>query len=254
MNKTLGLGCLAVAVLGLFVLLAGGCTVYKGYNNLVTLNEGVNKQWANVENVYQRRMDLIPNLVSTVTGQANFEKSTLTEIADARASVGRVQLTPGSVPDEATLQKFETAQSQLGGALGRLMVVSENYPQLKANEGFNNLQAELAGTENRISVERGRFNESAQGYNIVVNSLPAKLYAGALGFSPKAYFKSSAGAAEPPKVQFDFSKQVPAARPVPAPAPTQSAPAAPSPTQAAPAAPPAPVRAPLPPLAPQPAK
>lgn len=234
MNKTLGLGCAALAVLGFFVLTIGGCTVYKGYNNLVTLNEGVNKQWANVENVYQRRFDLIPNLVSTVQGQANFEKSTLTDIADARASVGRIQLSPNTVPDENTLQQWEAAQSRMGGALGRLMAVSENYPQLRANEGFASLTAELAGTENRISVERGRFNETAQGYNTVVNSLPAKLYAGALGFSPKPYFKSSTGASEPPKVQFDFNKPAPVVKPsasVPAPATPAPAPGpAPLPT------------------------
>ncbi len=225
MNKAFGFGCLAIAVLGVFVLGIGGCTVYNGYNRLVVLNEGVSSQWANVENVYQRRMDLIPNLVSTVTGQANFEKTTLTEIADARASVGRIQLKPGTVPDESTLQQWEAAQSRVGGALGRLMAVSENYPQLKANEGFASLQAELAGTENRISVERNRFNEAARGYNTVVNGLPAKLYAGALGFQPKPYFKSASGASEPPKVQFDFNKPAPP----PAPAPAKPAEAAPPP-------------------------
>ncbi len=247
MNKTLGFGCLVIAVLAFFVLGIGGCTAYSSYNKLVVLSEGADKQWANVENVYQRRSELIPNLVSTVSGQANFEKSTLTEIAEARASVGRAkeQMTPGTVPDAATLQKFEAAQSQLSGALGRLLVVSENYPQLKANEGFNNLQAELAGTENRISVERGRFNESAQVYNTAVKSLPEKLYAGLMGFTPKAYFKSTAGASEPPKVQFDFGNK---------PAPSASAtPATPAPiVPALPAEKPA--LAPLPPLAPQPAK
>ncbi len=246
MNKTLGFGCLVIAVLAFFVLGIGGCTAYKSYNKLVILSEGADKQWANVENVYQRRLDLIPNLVSTVSGQANFEKSTLTEIAEARASVGKIQLKPGTVPDEATLKQWEDAQSRLGGALGRLMAVSENYPQLRANEGFNNLQAELAGTENRISVERGRFNESAQVYNTAVKSLPERLYAGLMGFTPKAYFKSAAGASEPPKVQFDFNKPAPsaaapAAAPAPAPVPAPPAPSPPAPT-------------PLPPLAPQPAK
>ena len=247
MNKTLGFGCLVIAVLAFFVLSIGGCTAYKSYNKLVVLSEGADKQWANVENVYQRRLDLIPNLVSTVSGQANFEKSTLTEIADARSSVGKIQLKPGTVPDEATLKQWEDAQARLGGALGRLMAVSENYPQLKANEGFNNLQAELAGTENRISVERGRFNESAQVYNTAVKSLPEKLYAALMGFSPKAYFKSAAGASEPPKVQFDFNK----------PAPSVSTPATPAAPPVAPPAPvpvPAPGPTPLPPLAPQPAK
>jgi len=220
MNKTLGFGCLAIALLSLFVFGMGGCTVYKGYNNLVTLGEGVDKQWANVENVYQRRLDLIPNLVSTVEGQANFEKSTLTDIAEARASVGKIQLKAGTVPDEATLQQWEGAQARLGGALGRLMAVSENYPTLKANSGFLNLQAELAGSENRISVERGRFNEAAQDFNTKVKQFPTMLYAGAMGFHPKPYFKADVGASVAPKVQFNFGKPPakPAGTPAPAPA------------------------------------
>ena len=232
MNKALGFGCLVIALLALFVGGIGGCTVYRGYNNLVVLQEGVDKQWSNVENVYQRRMDLIPNLVSTVKGQANFEQTTLTDIAEARASVGKIQLKAGTVPDEATLQQWEGAQSRLGGALGRLMAVSENYPQLQANAGFASLISELAGTENRISVERGRFNEAAQGYNTTVKALPTKLYAGALGFNPKAYFKANVGAAEPPKVQFDFNKPTPGAAPAPAPAPAPSTTPAPAPAPA----------------------
>ena len=200
MKKILGIGCLGLIVLGL-LLGMGGCS---SYNSLVSLREGVDKQWANVENVYQRRLDLIPNLVSTVQGQANFEKGTLTEIAEARASVGKIQLQPGTVPDEATLQQWEAAQSRLGGALGRLLAVSENYPALRANEGFNSLQAELAGSENRISVERNRFNEAAGQFNSAIKRFPTVLFAGALGFQPKPYFKSAAGASEPPKVEFNF--------------------------------------------------
>jgi LemA protein len=215
MNKSFALGCLGLVVVGVLVLGMGGCS---SYNRLVTLNEGVDKQWANVENVYQRRLDLIPNLVSTVQGQAEFEKGTLTEIAEARASVGKIQLNPGTVPDEATLQQWEAAQSRLGGALGRLLAVAENYPQLRANEGFNNLQAELAGSENRIAVERNRFNEAAQEFNAAIKHFPAVLFAGAMGFHPKPYFKAAAGASEPPKVQFNFSKGgAPAATPAPAP-------------------------------------
>ncbi|HYF35252.1 MAG TPA: LemA family protein [Prosthecobacter sp.] len=200
MKKTLGFGCFGLILIGLLLGMAG-CG---SYNSLVGLKETVDKQWANVENVYQRRLDLIPNLVTTVQGQANFEKGTLTEIAEARASVGKIQLQPGTVPDEAQLQQWEAAQARLGGALGRLLAVAENYPALRANEGFNSLQAELAGTENRISVERNRFNEAAQQFNAAIKRFPTVLFAGALGFQPRPYFKAAAGASEPPKVQFDF--------------------------------------------------
>jgi LemA protein len=200
MNKSLGVGCLVILVIAALLGMSG-CN---NYNKLVGLAEGVDKQWAQVETQYQRRMDLIPNLVSTVQGQADFEKTTLSEIADARASVGRVQLNASQVPDEKTLGQWEQAQSRLGGALGRLMAVSENYPALRANEAFLGLQTELAGTENRISVERARFNEAAQGFNTQMKQFPTVLYAAVLGFSPKAYFKSAPAAAEPPKV--DFSK------------------------------------------------
>jgi LemA protein len=214
MNKSLGVGCLVVLII-VALLGMSGCN---NYNKLVGLAENVDKQWAQVETQYQRRMDLIPNLVSTVEGQANFEKTTLTEIADARASVGRVQLNANEVPDAATLQQWEQAQSRLGGALGRLMAVSENYPALRANEAFLGLQTELAGTENRISVERGRFNEAAQGFNTQMKQFPTVVYAAVLGFSPKAYFKSAPQAAEPPKVQFNMggSKQPTSAAPAPA--------------------------------------
>jgi len=177
---------------------------YTNYNNFVGLQEGVDKSWAQVENVYQRRLDLIPNLVRTVEGQANFEKSTLTEIAEARASVGQIKLSPGTVPDESTLAQWEAAQSRLGGALGRLMAISENYPQLKANEGFMGLQAELAGSENRISVERRNFNEVVQSYNTAVRRFPGMLIARLLNFTPKPYFKSVPGAENAPKVEFNF--------------------------------------------------
>ncbi len=202
MNKSIAaVGCLVVLLVVVLLLGMGGCS---SYNNLVTLREGVNKSWSQVENVYQRRLDLIPNLVRAVEGQANFEKSTLTEITTARASINQIKLASDKAPDEAQLQQWEAAQSKLGGALGRLLAVSENYPELKANQGFLGLQAELAGTENRISVERGRFNDSAQTYNTAVERFPAVLYAGAMGFQPKPYFKSNASAAEPPKVEFDF--------------------------------------------------
>jgi len=204
MKKPTVLGCLALVVLGVVVLALGGCG---SYNRLVGLREGVDRQWAQVENTYQRRLDLIPNLVRTVEGQANFEKGTLTDIAEARASVNQIKLAPGQAPDEATLQQWEQAQTKLGGALGRLLAVSENYPQLQANQGFLGLQAELAGTENRIAVERGRFNEAAEAYNRDLRKMPTALYAGMMGFTPKPYFKAVSGSEAPPKVEFGFGKK-----------------------------------------------
>jgi LemA protein len=205
--KKLGIGCgvLAVLAVGALVILAiaGG-----SYNRLVGLNQGVDKQWAQVQNVYQRRADLIPNLVATVSGAANFEKSTLTEITTARASVGQVKINPNTAPDDAAkLAEFDRAQGQLSSALSRLLVVAERYPELKATENFKELQAQLEGTENRISVERGRFNEAVQGYDTAIKSFPAVLYAGVFGFHPKPYFTATPGAEAPPKVQFDFGNQ-----------------------------------------------
>jgi LemA protein len=191
----------------MFVIVLGGA----GYNHLVRLGQAVDGQWAQVQNVYQRRADLIPNLVATVSGAANFEKSTLTEITAARASVGQVKLDPNSAPtDPAKLAEFDRAQGQLSSALSRLLVVVERYPDLKANASFVALQAQLEGTENRISVERGRFNEAVQSYNTAIKSFPAVFYAGALGFKERPYFAATAGAEKPPTVQFDFNKPAPA--------------------------------------------
>jgi LemA protein len=188
------------------VAIAGG-----SYNRLVKLSQAVDSQWAQVQNVYQRRADLVPNLVATVSGAANFEKSTLTEITAARASVGQVKLDPNSAPtDPAKLAAFESAQGQLSSALSRLLVVVEKYPDLKATENFRDLQASLEGTENRISVERRDFNTAVQNYNTAIKSFPAVFYAGACGFSPKPYFSASAGAETPPKVSFDFGQPAPA--------------------------------------------
>jgi LemA protein len=211
--KKLVIGCGAVAVLAIIVLVivvvAGG-----SYNRLVSLSQNVDKQWAQVQNVYQRRADLIPNLVATVSGAANFEKSTLTEITAARASVGQMKIDPNSAPtDPAKLAEFEKAQGALSSALSRLLVVVERYPDLKATTNFRDLQAQLEGTENRISVERGRFNEAVQSYNTAVKSFPALFYAGMFGFKEKPYFAATAGAETPPKVQFDFGKQAPAPAP-----------------------------------------
>ena len=197
---------LAIAAL-VVVSVAGG-----SYNHLVKLSQGVDSQWAQVQNVYQRRADLIPNLVATVSGAANFEKSTLTEITAARASVGQVKLDPNTAPsDPAKLAAFEQAQGQLSSALSRLLVVVERYPDLKATENFRDLQAQLEGTENRISVERRDFNTAVQNYDTAIKSFPEVFYAGAFGFNAKPYFTATAGAETPPKVQFDFNKTAPAA-------------------------------------------
>jgi LemA protein len=177
------------------------------YNSLVNRAQAVDAQWAQVQNVYQRRADLIPNLVATVSGAANFEKSTLTEITNARASVGKVQLNATATPTAAQLAQFEQAQGALSSALSRLLVVAENYPSLKATANFSELQAQLEGTENRISVERGRFNELAREYNAAIKRVPAVFFAGMFGFSEKPYFASKAGADTPPAVQFDFNKK-----------------------------------------------
>ena len=190
-----------LVLLGVVALI--GLTVMAGYNGLVSGSQAVDGQWAQVQNVYQRRADLIPNLVKTVEGAANFEKSTLTEITEARASVGKVQLN-NAPSDPAQLEAFEKAQSALGGALGRLLVVVERYPDLKANAGFQTLQSLLEGSENRIAVERGRFNEAVQSYNTKIKSMPAVFYATALGFKERPYFQAKAGAEEPPKVDFNF--------------------------------------------------
>src|SRR5438874_3060298 len=154
MSKAL-FGCLAIAAIIVFIALIGGCAVAGSYNRLVSLQQKVDQSWAQVQNVYQRRADLVPNLVNTVAGAANFEKSTLTEITNARASVGQVKIDPGTAPsDPQKLAEFEQAQSRLSGALSRLLVVVERYPELRANANFRDLQAQLEGTENRIAVER----------------------------------------------------------------------------------------------------
>jgi LemA protein len=197
------------------LLVVAGLWVSGIFNRLVGLQQGTDAAWAQVQNVYQRRADLIPNLVSTVSGSANFEKSTLTEVVEARASVGRVQLPATGAPtDSAKLQEFEAAQAKLGGALSRLLVVSERYPELRATAGFRDLQVQLEGTENRIAVERGRFNEAVQAYNTAVKRFPAVVFAGMFGHTPRPYFNATPGADRPPEVKFDFgAKQTPA--PVP---------------------------------------
>jgi LemA protein len=194
------LGCLGVLVV--LALVVGGILLGT-YNNLVSLGQAVDAQWAQVENQYQRRADLIPNLVSTVQGAADFEKSTLEAVIGARASVGQVNV--GNLPnDPAAFARFQQAQDALSSALSRLMVVVERYPDLKANQNFRDLQVALEGTENRIAVERGRYNESAQGYNTARLRFPAVLVARFMGFGEKAYFKAAAGSDQAPSVNFNF--------------------------------------------------
>ncbi|MBC8002771.1 MAG: LemA family protein [Opitutaceae bacterium] len=206
---------IALGCLGVLLLIALIVVVFVGgsYNGMVARSQDVDKQWAQVQNVYQRRADLIPNLVSTVSGAANFEKSTLTEITEARASVGQVKIDPSQAPnDPAKLAEFQKTQERLSSALSRLLVVAERYPDLKATANFRDLQAQLEGTENRITVERQKFNESVQRYNTTVKSFPGVLMAGMFGFHAKPYFASKEGAETPPTVQFDFggSKAAPA--------------------------------------------
>jgi LemA protein len=191
MQKRIIFGLLAI------MTLTQGC----GYNRLVSLQQEVDKQWAQVQNVYQRRADLVPNLVATVSGAANFEKSTLVAITEARASVGKIDASQVA-NDPAKFAEFEKAQSNLGGALSRLLVVVERYPDLKANSNFLELQAQLEGTENRISVERGRYNDVVQRYNTATKSFPTLVYAGSFGFKEKPYFTATAGAEVAPKVDF----------------------------------------------------
>jgi LemA protein len=202
-----GIGCAVVVVIVLVVL---GLALAGTYNNLVGLSQAVDAQWAQVESVYQRRADLIPNLVATVQGAANFEKSTLEAVTQARASVGQVQA-PGNITnDPAAFAKWQAAQDALSGALSRLLVVVERYPELKANQNFRDLQAQLEGTENRITVERMRFNEKAQEYNTRQQRFPGRIFASLFGFGPKAYFKSQAGAEKAPEVNFDSLRRSPA--------------------------------------------
>src|SRR5437870_7587318 len=219
MNKGL-IGCLGVGAIIFFILLIGGCGVAGSYNRLVGLQQKVDQSWAQVQNVYQRRADLIPNLVNTVQGAANFEKSTLTEVTNARASVGRVQLDPNKAPEDAAkLQEFQQAQGQLSNALSRLLVVSENYPQLRATEAFQNLQAQLEGTENRISVERNNYNGAVQDLNTALERFPTNVLNKMFGFKPRAFFQAETGSEKAPTVNFNFGSPAPAPAATAAPTP-----------------------------------
>jgi LemA protein len=195
---------LLIGLLGIGAIFA--VSMVSGYNSLVRLDQGVKAAWGQVENVYQRRADLIPNLVETVKGAATFEKETFTAVATARAQVGQVSsaAVQNIANDPAAFQRFQQAQDGLSSALSRLMVVTERYPDLKATAGFRDLQAQLEGTENRITVERMRFNEAAQGFNTKRQSFPTVLIAGFFGsrFNEKPYFKAQAGSDVAPKVKF----------------------------------------------------
>jgi len=216
MNK-FAIGCGGLLLILLFAAFVVGLFFWGTYNRLVTLDQDVNKKWGDVQTVYQRRADLIPNLVNTVQGAANFEKSTLTEVTNARASVGRVQLDPNKAPtDAAQLQQFQAAQGELSNALSRLLVVAERYPELRATRNFQELQAQLEGTENRIAVERNNFNTAVQNYNTAVRRFPTNLIAGMFGFQPRPFFAAQQGAERAPTVNFNFGS------PTPAPAATAS--------------------------------
>jgi len=184
----------------LSALSLSGC----GYNDFQRLDEGVKAAWSEVLNNYQRRADLIPNLVATVQGAADFEKSTLTEITNARASVSAIKATPELVNDPAAFARFQEVQSQMTGALSRLLAVAENYPQLTATKEFGELRVELAGAENRIAVARGRYIKTVQEYNVLARSFPTNLTAMVFGYQPKANFsvENEKAIAAPPKVEF----------------------------------------------------
>jgi LemA protein len=185
---------LLVAVAGLFL---SGC----GYNKMVDLEEQVSSQWSQVENVYQRRADLIPNLVNTVKGYADFEQETLTGVIEARSKATSVNVDPNNLSPQA-IEQFNQAQQGLSSALSRLMVVVERYPDLKANQNFLDLQVQLEGTENRITFERMKFNDVTQAYNAYIRKFPQLIYAGMLGFDKKNYFEARQGADQPPVVEF----------------------------------------------------
>ena len=182
-----------------FIVLASQSSC--GYNSMVAKDEGVEAQWANVQNAYQRRADLIPNLVNTVKGAANFEQETLTRVIEARAKATSVNISPDNLTPE-NIERFQAAQGELSGALSRLLVSVERYPELKANQNFLELQAQLEGTENRISVERRKFNEAVQDYNSYIRSFPRNMIAGMFDFEQKGYFEAEAGAQTAPTVEF----------------------------------------------------
>jgi LemA protein len=195
MKKWITIGIIVVLVFAIYRFFTGT------YNQMVTQNEMVTKAWQDVESDYQRRLDLIPNLVNTVKGYADFEKSTLTAVIEARASASQVKVDPNNITPES-LREFQAAQGQLSSSLSRLLVTVEQYPDLKANQNFLELQAELAGTENRIKVARNKFNQAVQDYNTYLKTFPRNMLAGMFGFAPRAYFEADEAAARAPEVKF----------------------------------------------------
>ena len=187
------------------IILLAGVYLANLNNRLVPLDENVSAQWGNVESAYQRRADLIPNIVNTAKGYAEFEQETLIKVTEARSKATSIQIDPSNITPEQ-LQQFQQAQSGLTSALSRLLAVFERYPDLKANENFKELINELERTENRINVERNRFNDSAKELNVEVKKFPAKFFSGMLGFDERAYFKADEGAEDAPEVEFDFGK------------------------------------------------
>jgi LemA protein len=194
-----GLGCLAIIVIAALII---GFSALGTYNSMVAQEQAVESSWAQVENVYQRRADLVPNLVATVKGYAEHESEVLQAVTESRSKAGSIQLTPEMLNNPAALQQFEQAQAGLTSALSRLLVVVEQYPDLKANQNFLELQSQLEGAENRIAIERRRFNEAAQGYNTKIKQFPGNIYARLFGFQEKSYFQSAPGSEKAPVVDF----------------------------------------------------
>lgn len=201
MGKIIGIGALIL----IFAVLFLGCGVTGSYNHLVSLGQDTDAKWSQVENVYQRRFDLVPNLVETVRGYASHERETFTAVTEARSKVGQINLNTSDLTPEK-LASFQKAQGELSSALSRLMVVVERYPELKANTGFLQLQSQLEGTENRIAVERKRYNESAQNYNTTTKQFPTNILAGFFQFKEKPYFKAEEAAQKAPKVNFSSGR------------------------------------------------
>ena len=209
MNRSVTFGCLGALVLAAII---AALTLAGGYNRLVAVGNTADTALANVNVQYQRRADLIGNLVKTVEGAANFERGTLKDVVEARAKATSVKLDASTVSDPEAFKRFQEAQNQLSAGLGRLLAVSENYPQLRANENFRDLQAQLEGTENRIAVARGDFNKAVQNYNLTVRSFPTVLYAGIFNFRPREFFQNQAGTENAPQVAFPSFSPSPAAR------------------------------------------
>ena len=198
MKKSVIVWIVVAAVVAIIVIWLVGA-----YNGLVRSDEGVSKAWAQVENVYQRRADLIPNLVNTVSGAANFERGTLREVVEARAAATSIKLDPSKLTPE-NIAAFQKAQDGLGSALGRLLMITENYPDIKSSKNFLELQAQIEGSENRISVERGKFNEQVRDYNTRVRRFPSNIIARSYGFATRGYFEAKPGAENAPEVKFDY--------------------------------------------------